>query len=80
MREFVVAKRRWEDDRRRDIHLAWQCVRIYVMSHKKDRIQLPPLDRLLVVPKRVQSVDELEAVVRGLSAQTGFPLRTVAAL
>lgn len=77
-REFVVAKRRWEDDRQRDVHLAWQCVRIFIMSHKSTatgtQLRLPELRTLLDLPVRRQSLDQLEHTLRFLSTKTGFPI------
>lgn len=83
-REFVVTKRRWEAERTRDIHLAYQCVRIYVMSIRHDskggmRLQLPDFRRLVAMPVRQQSPAQMEETLRLLSKQFGGRLREIPA-
>ena len=82
-REFVVTKRRWEQERQRDIHLAWQCVRIFVMSQKPTpqgtAWQLPEFAKLVEIPKRRQTADDMVQTLRFLSKKTGFPLTEVPA-
>lgn len=74
-REFVVAKHRTEDQYRRDMHLAWQGVRIFVMSVKEKGYRVPSLASLLNISAPSQSFDDMEAQLRFLSKQTGFPIR-----
>lgn len=79
-REFVVAKRRVEHDRQRDIHLAWQCVRVFIMSLRQNGYRLPSLRILMDAGPRVQTPAQMERTLRFLSEKTGFPLREVPTL
>lgn len=66
IREFVVAKKRREDQADRDVALAW---RIAALQRQK---KLPSLSSLLIsTKKRVQSVDEQRAMLEMLSKQYG---------
>lgn len=77
----MVTKRRWEQERQRDIHLAYQCVRIFIMSQKPTpngtAWELPQFAKLVAVPKRRQTGEEALQVIRFLSKQSGFPLKEI---
>lgn len=77
-REFVVARRRLQDQANRDIALAWWAVRIYLITMNKKK--LPDLQSLMVAtttgtPK--QSPDAMRAALEMLSRRYGIPLKQV---
>lgn len=80
-REFVKAKRRWERERQRDIHLAWQCVKIFIMSQRPTANgtawRLPDFKTVLALPVKRQSPDDMVNTLRFLSKKTGFPLKEI---
>lgn len=70
MREFVVAKRKRDDDTDRDVRLAWS---IAALQRQK---KLPSLQSLLNSSrKRLQTVDEQRAMLEILSGKYGGALR-----
>ena len=64
-----MAKQRREDERRRDLALAWH---VEAFARQKT---LPPLMQLLVPAKPQQSPGEMATVLHMLSDQYGIPLR-----
>lgn len=78
-REFVVARRRLEDQARRDITQAWWVVRIWMMSHKPNgKLQLPDLHKLLgIKAPKGQSMKQMRAALEMLSARYGGSVRRV---
>lgn len=76
-----MAKRRWEVERQRDIHLAWQCVNIFIKSQRPTPTgtvwQVPDLKTLLPASKRRQTPEDMVQTLRFLSKKTGFPLKEI---
>lgn len=74
-REFVVARRRLEDQAHRDITQAWWVVRIYIETMNKKR--LPDLHTLLGVKAPGQSHTQMRAALEMLSSRYGGKVRQV---
>ena len=68
--EFSVARARQTLEHQRDVVLAWHVEAI----HRQKK--LPPLEELLKVRRRSQTVQEQRAMLSILSQQVGSPLRT----
>lgn len=71
---------RTQDERERDITLAWTMVNIAASTWSKGRV--PELQALLMTtrrPQRPQTVEEQRAMLQVLAARTGGVLRTTTA-
>lgn len=70
-----MARRRIDDQARRDITQAWWVVRIYLMTMHKKR--LPDLHTLLGVKAHGQTRKQMRAALEMLSARYGGKVRQV---
>ncbi len=78
-REFAAAALRTKDRSELDLIQAWQTVRIWVASHKKNGLQVPELSKLLNRKTRSdrQTPQQMSRALRMLSKQYGGRLRAV---